>query len=149
MKAKGLAVDEDYPKFFKENFGIYRDMVPPLYDRLEAEDIIKTINDAGGIAICAHPDDGRLEYVDDLIAAGLAGIEVWHPDLSEEEKQQAYKIALEKKLFISGGSDHSGLLGGEYEKYKTPKDCPLWIEPFSVGTTKEYFDEIKNRKLAR
>ena len=69
--------------------------------------------------------------------------------LTEEEKAAAEKIALKKGIYISGGSDHSGLCGGEYSAYKDPKSCPFWLEPTSVGTTESHFAEILHRRIAR
>lgn len=148
MKAKGLVTDLDYFNFFNTVYGPRRREVPPLYPFLEVKELIRLIRDAGGIAFIAHPI-GQLQYIDQLIEWGLEGTEVWHADMSEELKEEAYKVALEKNLFISGGSDHSGLLGGEYHAFEDPTTCPFYIEPCSVGTTKEYFDEIKNGKLCR
>lgn len=148
MKAKGLVVDADYPRFFDEIFGPRRDEVPPSYPFKQAEEIIQLIRDAGGIAVLAHPHK-QLCFVDALMEMGLEGIEVWHPDLTEEECKESYKIALEKGLYISGGSDHSGLCGGLYDSYDDPKTCPYYIPELSAGTTLEYYNEIKNRKINR
>ena len=148
LEHKGLKTKMDYPEFFKTVFGSRRSGIPPAYNFKELPDMIKLVHDAGGIILVAHPHN-QLHLIDDLIELGIDGMEVWHPDLTEEEKEQAYKIALEKGLYISGGSDHSGLCGGEYENYADPKSSHFWLEPTSVGTTKEYFDEIKNRKISR
>lgn len=148
MKAKGLVTDLDYTNFFNTLFGSRRREVPPAYPFKNADELIKLIRDAGGIALVAHPTK-QLQYIDALINMGITGLEVWHPSLTEEEKDEAYKIGLEKGLFISGGSDHSGLCGGEYSSFKNPETCEFYIEPCSAGTTKEYFDEIKNAKLNR
>ena len=83
---------------------------------------------------------------------GIDGIEVWHPDLTEESKKRAYDISIEKELYISGGSDHSGLCSGLYASFpdeKALKESNTYIEPHSVGTTYEYYMEIKTRKKNR
>lgn len=148
MKSKGLVTDLDYPNFFRTIFGARRHQVPPAYPFKSAEEVIKLVHDAGGIIFVAHPHN-QLQHIDALMELGIEGLEVWHPDLTEEEKEQAYKIGIEKGLYISGGSDHSGLCGGEYDNYEDPKSTHFWLEPCSVGTTKEFFDEIKNRKINR
>lgn len=148
MKAKGLVTDLDYFDFFRSVYGPRRREVPPSYPFKKAHELIQLVKDAGGIIFVAHPHN-QLQHIDALIEMGITGLEVWHPDLTEEEKKQAHKIGLEKGLFISGGSDHSGLCGGEYSAFKDPKESPFYLEPASVGTTKEYFDEIKNRKICR
>ena len=148
MKAKGLVTDLDYFNFFHTVYGPRRHQVPPLYPFKSAEEVIKLVHDAGGIIFVAHPHN-QLHHIDALMEMGIEGLEVWHPDLTEDEKQEAYKIGLEKGIFISGGSDHSGLCGGEYSGFEDPKTSSFYLEPCSVGTTKEYFDEIKNAKLCR
>jgi len=152
MMDKGLIEESQYMNWFDKNFRYQRGKYPPIYDFLPLEEIVKLIKEAGGFAVVAHPVGGRLNDIDELIAAGVEGLEVWHPSLSEEEKKQAYQIGLEKNLFISGGSDHSGLCGGYYSSCKTEEELlnfHLYIPPHSVGTSKEYFEEIKNHKLNR
>lgn len=151
LKAKGLVKEEEYIPWFDKNFRAQRGKYPPIYDFLPLKDIVKLIKDAGGIAMIAHPHK-QLDEIDYLIECGIEGMEVWHPDLTEEEKERAYKIALEKNLYISGGSDHSGLCGGYYSSCPEGmdiKDYYLYVEPCTVGTTKHYFMEIKNRKINR
>lgn len=148
MLAMGIARQTDYPQFFREVYGPYRRMIPPSYPFKQAEDIIQLIRDAGGIAVVAHPHK-QLQHLDALMEMGIEGMEVWHPDLPAEEQEQALKLALQKGLYISGGSDHSGLCGGQYENYEDPTQCRHYIPPHSAGTTYEYFMEIKNRKITR
>lgn len=143
MMAKGLAVPEDHPEFFRELFGIHRGEIPPCYPFLTAEELIRLVHDAGGIALVAHPHK-QLHLIDGLIEIGIDGMEVWHPDLTPEEQTQAYEIALKKNLYISGGSDHSGLC----DNAGIPGD-PHYIPPMSAGTTRHHFEEIRDRKLRR
>lgn len=151
LKAKGLAKEEDYMAWFDKNFRNQRGKYPPICDFKPLKELVALIKDAGGIAVVAHPHK-QLDDIDYLIECGIEGMEVWHPDLTEEEKERAYKIALEKNLYISGGSDHSGLCGGYYSscpKGMDIKDYKKYVEPCTVGTTEKYFKEIKNRKLER
>ncbi|MBQ6846644.1 MAG: PHP domain-containing protein [Oscillospiraceae bacterium] len=148
LSAKGVMKLSDLTFLREVMFGKYaKDAVAPFPYRTEAE-IIRLIRDAGGIAVLAHPHN-QLFCVDALIEMGINGIEVHHPDLTEEEKEKAYELALEKNLFISGGSDHSGLCSGYYERFENPKECRYYREPFIYGTSKQYFDEIKNKTLDR
>ena len=152
MMDKGLIEESQYMNWFDKNFRHQRGKYPPIYDFLPLEEIVKLIKEAGGFAVVAHPVGGRLNDIDELIAAGVEGLEVWHADMTEEERARAYQIGLEKNLFISGGSDHSGLCGGYYSSCKTEEELlnfHLYIPPHSVGTSKEYFEEIKNYKLNR
>lgn len=148
MKEKGLATDLDYFDFFNSVYGPHRSQVPPAYPFKNADEIIKLVHDAGGIIFVAHPNC-KLHHIDALVEMGIDGMEVWHPDLTEEEKVQAHKIALEKGIYISGGSDHSGLCGGEYAAFDDPRQSRFYLEPCEVGTTKQHFDEIKNKKINR
>ena len=148
MKAKGLVTQVDHGWFWNELFADHRYEVLPHREFKQEHEIIQLIRDAGGIAIVAHPHE-QLCYMDQLIEMGVEGLEVWHEMLTEEEKSQALKIAYEKNLYISGGSDHHGLCSGYYERYANPVEAPCYAPPLAYGTTKEYFDEIKNRKLNR
>ncbi len=149
MKAKGLVSDLDYFDFFFSVYGDRRGEVPPSYPFKNARELIQMVHDAGGIIFVAHPHK-QLQHIDALMEMGIDGMEVWHPDLTEEEKEEAYRIAIEKGLYISGGSDHSGLCGGEYSAFEHPEESAYYLEPCSVGTTQEFYEEIascsKNRE---
>ena len=149
MKHKGLAVDKDYPAFFSNVYGKHRAEVPKFFDFLSLTEIIRLIKEAGGICIVAHPakNFGKLEYVPRLAELGIDGIEVWHWLLTDDERVEALKLALKYKLYISGGSDHEGLLGGQYQFYEHPEETQFWLPEGYAGTTKEFFDEIKTRVL--
>ena len=142
MKAKGQVTDLDYYDFFLTVYGDRRHEVAPSYAFKSAQEIIRLVHEAGGVIFVAHPHN-QLQHIDALIEMGIDGMEVWHPDLTEEEKAEAYRMAVEKGLYVSGGSDHSGLCGGMYGGFEDPKTCPFWIEPRSVGTTQAYFEEIR------
>lgn len=148
MKAKGQVTDLDYYNFFLTVYGDRRHEVPPSYPFKTAEDLIRLVHDAGGVIFVAHPHK-QLQHIDALIEMGIDGLEAWHPDLTEEEKEEAYRIGSEKNLYISGGSDHSGQCGGMYGSFEEPKKCPFWLDPCSVGTTKALFIEIRDREKNR
>ena len=151
MHDKGLIQQNQYMDWFIKNFKQQRGKYPPAYDFLPLPQMVKLIKDAGGFAVVAHPVD-RLDDVDYLVKNGIEGLEVWHYKMNGELQERAYKIAVEKGLFISGGSDHGGLCGGYYSSYATEEDLKKsahYIPPLSVGVPKEFFDEIKNHKLNR
>lgn len=152
MQAKGLVKEEEYMAWFKKNFSKQRGKYPPICDFMKPDALIAMVKAAGGICVLAHPTDTQMDRIDDYIAIGIEGIEVWHSDLTEAQRERALKIALEKDLYISGGSDHSGLLGGLYGSYpdeESLKASPHYIPPRSTGTTKEYFEEIVTRTRNR
>lgn len=151
MVMKGVATREGYVEWAVKNFVKKRKKYPPTIQFKPLGELISLIKEAGGIALVAHPHN-QLDEIDDLIALGIEGLEIWHPDLTEEEKERAYKIAMEKNLYVAGGSDHSGLCGGSY--VNCPKDMDIrdfetYLEPCSVGTTELHFRELKDRKLYR
>jgi len=148
MEAKKLAVKADYPRFFETVFGPRRDEVPPCYPFKREHEIIELIRAAGGIAILAHPHK-QLQHIPALMEMGLEGLEASHFILTEAETAEALKIGIEKDLYISGGTDHAGYLGGSYDSYPTPKEAPYYVPYGTIGTTKSFFNEIKNKTLDR
>jgi 3',5'-nucleoside bisphosphate phosphatase len=79
---------------------------------------IGLIRAAGGVAVLAHPRAGARGWmmpddaIADLAAAGLHGIEVWHPDQGQEQRAHLAALAAELGLVASGGSDDHGALTG-------------------------------------
>ena len=145
MKAKGLITDLEYSEFFETCYGKYRGQVPPKHSFKTTEEVISLVHGAGGIAIAAHPCD-CLDLIDGLAALGLDGIEVWHGDLSAETRRAALAKALEHDLYVSGGEDHSGLLGGQYARYERPEETHFYFPARTLGTTKYFFEEIRDKR---
>ncbi|WP_339062044.1 PHP domain-containing protein [Tepidibacillus marianensis] len=77
--------------------------------RIAPEVGIDIIKEAGGIPVLAHPglyhDD---EMVIRLVQYGLKGIEVYHPDHSEEEEQKYQEIIDQYGILATAGSDFHG-----------------------------------------
>jgi predicted metal-dependent phosphoesterase TrpH len=79
---------------------------------------IGIIRDAGGAAVLAHPGAvSRGEKLSDqviagLAAAGLAGLEVAHPDHDHSERERLGALATSLGLVQCGGSDDHGSLTG-------------------------------------
>ena len=77
-------------------------------------DAIATIKSAGGVAVIAHPFASRRGQIltadsfQDLVIAGLDGIEVHHRDQSAAEQQVLTEIARELHLVTTGASDYHG-----------------------------------------
>lgn len=147
MKAKGLATDLDYPAFFQNVFGVHRYEAPPLHPFLGPNALIGLIREAGGIPVLAHPHK-QMIHADRMRENGLLGVEVWHHNLTLDEQLATLRYAIEHDMFVSGGSDHSGLLGGQYDRYPVPQECPHWAESCTLGTQKLFFEELCERTLA-
>ena len=78
---------------------------------------IGLVRGAGGVAVLAHPRAGRDWKVSDeeigrLAAAGLAGVEVFHPDQPDTERAGLLALAHDLGLVATGGSDDHGSLTG-------------------------------------
>ena len=75
---------------------------------------IRLIKEAGGVAVIAHPLASRsgrkidLETLNQLILAGLDGIEVDHRDHNEMERSELMRLAIEHNLVVTGSSDYHG-----------------------------------------
>lgn len=87
-------------------------------DTLEA---ISLIRQAGGVSVIAHPlidfpagasiQDLPTEYFEELISAGLDGIEVYHRSVPDPAKKWLEELALKHNLIVTGSSDYHGLTG--------------------------------------
>jgi 3',5'-nucleoside bisphosphate phosphatase len=75
---------------------------------------IQAIKEAGGVAVIAHPG---LYHRDDLIPTivemGLTGIEVNHPDHTDEDKVRYETFAETFNLIPTAGSDYHGIRNGQ------------------------------------
>ena len=82
-------------------------------ERPPAEDAIRAIRAAHGVAVWAHPHagfsaDSIRKILSTLIPAGLGGLEAWHPNHSIGKIASARALAREHGLFATGGSDYHG-----------------------------------------
>lgn len=103
------SIDEAFAKYLGKEGAAY--VNPP---RITPQQAISLIKDAGGAAVLAHPglydaDD----LVEELIAFGLDGIEVNHPDNDPDQRARYTSWANEHGLVITGGSDFHGWRGEE------------------------------------
>lgn len=79
---------------------------------------VSLLNDAGGVAVFAHPGAakrGRVvdgSVIEGLAAAGLAGIEVDHPDHPVDVRDRLRSLASSLGLLVTGSSDDHGAITG-------------------------------------
>lgn len=98
---------------------------------------IDMVRAAGGVAVFAHPLArlrGRVvepSVIVELAAAGLAGVEVDHPDHAPEDRALLRRLAADVDLVVTGSSDYHG----------TNKSTPIGAET----TAPEAFDELVAR----
>ncbi len=93
----------------------------------EPAEVIEAIHEAGGVAILAHPGvyANYPEMIDKLAAAGLDGVEVWHPKNTPEQVEDLLAITKKKKLLRTGGSDFCGMYNEQPNRlasYSTPDE---------------------------
>ncbi len=83
---------------------------PPRLSPFEA---LTWIHEAGGAAVIAHPGlYGRDALVEQLLAAGADGIEVYHSDHGPEEEARYGELARRYGVIATGGSDYHGVRNG-------------------------------------
>ena len=83
-------------------------LVEPKYP--DVFDVMTEIHNSGGIAVLAHPATyDSFDLIDELVECGLDGVEVWHPRNSETDTARLQKIAKEKGLLMTGGTDFHGM----------------------------------------
>lgn len=76
---------------------------------------VQLVREAGGVPVMAHPfANGRGWTVDDAVieemsAAGLAGLEAYHRDHRPGEVRHAEELAARLRLFVTGSSDYHGV----------------------------------------
>ncbi|MFP4234937.1 MAG: PHP domain-containing protein [Nitriliruptoraceae bacterium] len=84
---------------------------------LPPEAAVALVVAAGGVSVLAHPGlhgarDGRegipVELIERLVGAGLAGLEVDHPDHTPAQRRRYAEVADRLGLLVTGGSDHHG-----------------------------------------
>ena len=78
------------------------------------EECINLINEAGGIAVLAHPFTLKLtneelhEELKELVNLGLKGIEIIHSKSNEEQRTFYKELAKEFNLITTAGTDYHG-----------------------------------------
>ncbi|MFN9577106.1 MAG: PHP domain-containing protein [Gemmatimonadota bacterium] len=113
--AKAL-VARGYVSDLREAFDRWLGNGRPAYvekRRLELDDALAMLHDAGALAVWAHP--GRLgtpDLVRQVAKAGMDGIEVAHPSHSADDRVRFAELAERHGLLRSGGSDWHGQFEG-------------------------------------
>lgn len=111
LVARGIVRDrsEAFDGILHPREGYYEPHYAP--DPLTA---VRLITQAGGVAVIAHPvTSGRdrmmpLAYIEELIAAGLGGLEIDHRENTESGKRTLRQIAAKHDLIVTGSSDYHG-----------------------------------------
>ena len=79
---------------------------------IELPRAVSLVRAAGGVPVLAHPRSPGYEVADEVIArlvdSGLCGIEVYHPDHDQPERDRLTALAASLGLIATGGSDDHG-----------------------------------------
>lgn len=82
------------------------------YDPFSAQAGIQLLRACGAVPVWAHPclfRGGRVATVlPDLLAAGLMGLEVYHPNHSPSDRRRLAALCDRHELLMTGGSDYHG-----------------------------------------
>jgi predicted metal-dependent phosphoesterase TrpH len=107
-------LEKGYINNFKEAFLKYISRGGPAYverDKINPVEAIQLIRRAGGLPVLAHPltTENYEEYLAELVAAGLMGLEAYYNNYTPEQVQQVVQTAEKYHLITTGGSDFHGL----------------------------------------
>ena len=109
-------VEGGYAKDFNEVFTKFIGEHCPAYVekyKMSPEEAIRYIHGASGLAFVAHPgfylDD--MDGFNELLDEAFDGIEVYHYQHTPETAQRLVRIAQDRRLLMSGGSDFHGFEG--------------------------------------
>ncbi len=135
-----LLLKKGYIKNIKEAFDKFLSEGKPAYikkARLSVKEAIDIIKKAKGISILAHPGIAKRDYmIETWRDNGLDGIEVFHPDHTNEDILNYLDYANKFNLLIGGGSDFHG----EIREYSVIGKVKL---PY------EYYEKIKEKVITK
>jgi len=79
-------------------------------ERFRIDEAVALIHGAGGLTSIAHPCHypNSFELVPRLLDRGIDGVEVFHPDVPEEDREHYANLARFRGKMITGGSDDHG-----------------------------------------
>lgn len=121
-----VMVQKGYVKTIKDAFNLYLAEGKMCYEPgapFSISEAFEVVRAAGGKAFLAHPhllNDGI--FLKELLALKFDGIECHYARCSPEKERRYLKIAKEKNLLISGGSDYHG-----DAKEQIPLGCS-WVD---------------------
>jgi 3',5'-nucleoside bisphosphate phosphatase len=120
-----VLLEKGYVRSFQEAFERFLRKGAPAYVdkfRFHPAEALRFIQDAGGVAVLAHPNtldlngpaklDGLLLG---LVRDGLRGIEAYYPEHSVLQVVQYKALAERFGLVVTGGTDYHGIEGSELE----------------------------------
>lgn len=110
-----VLIEHGYVGSVEEAFRKLLDRGKPAYvprEKITPETAVRWLRELGALPVLAHPGLlGRDELVEQLVPAGLVGLEVYYPEHSAADIDRYLALAARFGLAVTGGSDYHG--GGE------------------------------------
>lgn len=112
-----VLLKKGYVQSIREAFDKYIAEGKPAFvkkEKMSPKECIEAITKAGGIPVMAHPLflnlplDELDKLVEDLVKAGLKGIETYYVEHTDEDIDNLLKIAAKHNIIPTGGSDFHG-----------------------------------------
>lgn len=131
-------IDAGYVTSVHEAFDRYIGDAAPAYVnrlRLTPQQAIEMVHEAGGLIILAHPViTTTVESIPMLQDLGLDGIEVYYPEHTPEDIALLERIAVERNLVTTGGSDFHAWDDGVHAnlgEIYVPPECVIRLQDAS------------------
>lgn len=133
---------------FRRFIGIGRPAFVPK-PTVGAEEVIRVVHRAGGVAILAHPASSRVrqEEIHALAELGLDGFEVTHPKHTSSVRKKLGRLIDEMGLLPSGGSDFHGPGAGTTKlgEHAVPIE---WLEALRNAAMEHRADRLSTKEKA-
>lgn len=106
-----------YVKSTSEAYGKYLDHGGKSYvkrNKLTPVELVEKIREYGGVPVLAHPKSLRFtkdeeeKFIEELVSAGLCGIEVYNPNNGDSRRQEFLEYCSKYNLIPTVGSDYHG-----------------------------------------
>jgi predicted metal-dependent phosphoesterase TrpH len=133
-------VEKEWVGLHRDAFRYYIGADGPAYRPKRTpgpERCLEILRSAGAVTVLGHPGAYRLSPIlDRLVAAGLDGLEVYHPAHDPDATARFARLAAERGLIPTGGSDYHGDRDGE-------------TMPGTSGLGLEMVDALEERRRLR
>src|SRR5262249_11534422 len=111
----GVLVKKGYATSIEHAFSEYLAGGRPAYverRELPVERAIEVLKGAGALGVWAHPlfgpDSSFDETLEELVAAGISGIEAYYSRFDPDERKRLKRAARRSGIVATGGSDYHG-----------------------------------------
>jgi 3',5'-nucleoside bisphosphate phosphatase len=115
-------------------------------DKLSPEDAIGLIHAVGGVAVVAHPYEGKnvLDQLPGLAAAGLDGVETYYPNYGPDRVGELLGLCQTLGILPTGGTDFHG-----FPHRMASDGAPIINNPGSVEIPPSVLDALEARQRAQ